>query len=564
MWVCRIENVYLSYMVDSKNIIAGNHWLLVVLLFLFWTSAGALQFVFFYPDEMHYTDAALQMVETHDYLTPYKADGTPRFLKPILTYWMVVPGYHLFGIKYFSSRVLFWLAGGFLAAFVYWMTFSISKDRRIALLGALLTASNPLVMMSATRSIPDIVLAFFLTLSAWGFIAILNNPKPENKYYWMAYLGAALAFATKGLPAAAYAGFSFLFLWINPWNRISLRSSIRILPAIVAIFIAFGWFAAMYVLYGSEYLHSFYEDQVGYRVTSAIFLFFKNGFLAMINLFLFLLPWSVIVVVVWRRNKNLRLEQCPGKAITGYVLGYVLFTFLLSSFVFKFYDRYLLPAIPLISILLAHLMVDGHKAVISSAALVILRINVVLAGILVFILITVGCNWQLLSGLLAASLAVLTYLLRWHKRMPEYFVLANLLMMLFLNGNILIGSLIFPEPGEQIARRIESSETSLPDKLFVYDHIHISSKLRISTGNSITVEDVESLQDIPSGSVSPVIFRKEHLHEFSPEKYEIILGSDEWANLDPRRFPGFLQKFVADLKESGEKFYLARPLQANP
>ena len=547
-------------MVDSKNIIAGNHWLLVVLLFLFWTSAGALQFVFFYPDEMHYTDAAIQMVETHDYLTPYKADGTPRFLKPILTYWLVVPGYHIFGIKYFSSRILFWLAGGFLAAFVYYMALSISKDRRIALAGALLTASNPMVMMSATRSIPDIVLAFFLTLSAWGFVSILNHEKPEKRYYWMAYLGAALAFATKGLPAAAYAGFSFLFLWLNPWNRISIRRSIRILPAIVAVVIAVGWFAAMYVLHGREYLHSFYEDQVGYRVTSAVALFLKNGFLALINLILFLLPWSVIILIVWKRKKNLRFTKFPDKAITGYIIGYVLFTLLLSSFVFKFYDRYLLPAIPMISVLLAHMIVEVHTSVISGATKILFRINMILAGFLVFILITVGSNWQLIAGLLVTSLIVLTYVFQWHKRLPHYFLLANLLMMLFLNGNILIGSLIFPEPGEQLARRIETYGTPSSDVLYVYDHIHIASKLRISTGNSLAVKDIESLQDIPYGSDSMVVFRKEHLHEFSTEKYEILSGSDEWDKLDPRRFPGFLQKTIAQLKESGEKFFLARPL----
>lgn len=545
---------------DSRNIIAGHHWLWVVLLFLLWTSAGALQFVFFYPDEMHYTDAALQMVESHDYLTPYKADGTPRFLKPILTYWMVIPGYHLFGIKYFSSRIFFWLAGGFLAAFVYRMAFSIRKDRRVALLGALVTASNPLMMMSATRSIPDIILAFFLTLSAWGFIAILNNQKPENKYYWMAYTGAALAFATKGLPAAAYAGFSFLFLWLNPWNRISLRNSIRILPAMVAIIIALGWFAAMYILHGSDYLHSFYEDQVGYRVTSAIFLFFKNGFLALINFFLFLLPWSFLVLVGWKRTKSHPFALFPGKAITGYIIGYVLFTFLLASFVFKFYDRYLLPAVPLISILLAHLIVDGPGSVLSGAVKIFFLINVVLAGILIFLMITVGVSWQLIAGLLAVFLVVLIFVFQWHKRLPEYFVLANLVMMLFLNGNILIGSLIFPEPGEQLARKIEASAGNAPDLLYVYDHIHIASKLRITTGNRMKVKDVESLENIPSGSGSLVVFRREHLQEFSADEYEITLGSDEWANLDPGRFPGFLQKIVADLKESGEKFYLARPL----
>jgi 4-amino-4-deoxy-L-arabinose transferase-like glycosyltransferase len=54
-----------------------------------------------------------------------------------------------------------------------------------------------LVLISASRSIPDILLVLFLTVSAWGFLEILVSVEPRKRYYWMAYLGAALAFEPK-------------------------------------------------------------------------------------------------------------------------------------------------------------------------------------------------------------------------------------------------------------------------------------------------------------------------------------------------------------------------------
>src|SRR5690606_23674961 len=123
---------------------------LLPLLFLLYSAPGALDYLFYFPDEKYYTDAALQMLDKNDWFTPYKADGTPRFLKPIITYWFLLGSYTLFGICPFSSRLFFWLAGAVLVTVVYKMTFSLLKNRNSALLAGFITAANPLVLMSAS------------------------------------------------------------------------------------------------------------------------------------------------------------------------------------------------------------------------------------------------------------------------------------------------------------------------------------------------------------------------------------------------------------------------------
>ena len=68
-------------------------WLIIPLLFMLYSSPAALDFVFHFPDEKYYTDAALQMMDKEDCFTPYAADVSPRFLKPIVTYWVLIGSY---------------------------------------------------------------------------------------------------------------------------------------------------------------------------------------------------------------------------------------------------------------------------------------------------------------------------------------------------------------------------------------------------------------------------------------------------------------------------------------
>src|SRR6056297_828640 len=199
----------------QKNNIQSFSWLIAPFFFLVFAAPGALDYVFHFPDEKYYTDAVLQMMDKSDYFTPYSADGSPRFLKPIITYWILIGSYKVMGVSPVSSRVFFWLAGAVLVSLVFFMAKSLTRNRRLALTAAFITAASPLVLMSASRSIPDILLVLFLTISAWGFLEILRSDHPEPKFYWMAWLGAALAFETKGLPAVAFAGISILFLLLN-------------------------------------------------------------------------------------------------------------------------------------------------------------------------------------------------------------------------------------------------------------------------------------------------------------------------------------------------------------
>ena len=72
------------------------------------------------------------MRQTGDYMVPRHPDGSPRFEKPILTYWLVAASYALLGVSPLSSRLPFLVAG----CGVLWLTYRLAEllfeRRRVA------------------------------------------------------------------------------------------------------------------------------------------------------------------------------------------------------------------------------------------------------------------------------------------------------------------------------------------------------------------------------------------------------------------------------------------------
>ena len=125
----------------------------------------------FQMDEHFYTDAAIRMVKTGDYWTPYFADGHIRLLKPILTYWASAGSFQVLGINPIASRLPFLLASALAVCVTYQLSRAIFNNRRGAFLSALIIASNLQMMILSTRSTPDALVCLFVVTSTWGICA---------------------------------------------------------------------------------------------------------------------------------------------------------------------------------------------------------------------------------------------------------------------------------------------------------------------------------------------------------------------------------------------------------
>ena len=545
-----------------KQVIRKYLWLVIPLVFLLYSAPGALDFVFHFPDEKYYTDAVLQMMDKEDYLTPYSADGTPRFLKPIVTYWVLIGSYTVFGVSPFSSRFLFWIAGALLSAVTYLMAKSLLNNRRMAVAAALITASNPLVLMGASRSIPDILLVLFLTISAWGFLKMMTEDHPQEKYYWMAYLGAAVAFQTKGLPAAAFAGLSILYLLLNPWQKKNWKQVVHPAAIFASAIVALSWFLAMYLKHGTEYLSSFFADQVGYRVSSKFAQLFGNSVLGILNLVAFTLPW---IAIGFSKPKNMkqfvRNTSLQNKAILGFIVLWVFAVIAMSGAVFKFYDRYLLPVIPVAALAFGIIITNSETMgkELSSKLFIILNLVVVTISLLYGIFIMT--DKLHLSGIFVGCISIsLIYVLNRRNYQPEIIISGGILLLWF-NMHILLFTLLMPNPGEQLVQSIKEEDHAGNKTVYVYGNIRTASNIRIHSGNRLDVVSMDTMYSLPAGKNDILVFSRKEEPLLNLKHYQIKKGSEEWKRLPEEKFPGFMQKTIRQIKDSGTEYFIAIPEQ---
>lgn len=460
----------------------------------------SLNFHFHYPDEMYYTDAAIQMIKNGDYFTTYLGNGALRFKKPILTYWAVLAGFNLFGISAFSSRIFFLVAGGALIGLVYGIAKLASGSKPIAALASWMIAAQPLVIFSSSRSIPDILLVVFVTLGAWGVTGVLKygNDVPK-KYLWMIFLGFGLAFEVKGLPAAALGFLALGYLLVNPWKRIEWQNLFYWPAVLVGIAVSLFWFVIMYFKFGPVYLDSFLEDQVGMRVGQRLTLVITYFFMATGLMLALLFPW--LIFAAKKTVSSLFLVREENKAFLGFVLVWLVAIILMTSLVSKFYDRYLLPVVPLVTVGVAWMIirsqVDNRKS-LNGWGISILAINALLLLVAVYWNIglasplILAVHWMLGAGLFI----FLSIKLRRNELQFHHLSLA--IMLVFFNGCLISYPLSIPHQGVQVDELVENKKIPVDTKIGFVGNPHHGSKIRIGleTGHELVNLENKSIEQI--------------------------------------------------------------------
>jgi 4-amino-4-deoxy-L-arabinose transferase-like glycosyltransferase len=461
---------------------------LVMLLFLAGLLPLAAHFVAHHPDERHYTDAALWMLHSGDYLVPHRADGAHRFEKPILTYWVVAASYALLGVSPLASRLPFLLAAGGIIWLTYWLALRLSGRPAVAALAALLMLCHPLLIISATRSIPDVLLCLFVLLSANGFLGLLLEQRPGTGHHLAAYGGAGLAVVTKGLPVLLLVGFAWTFAMLNPWHRVPLRRLLN-WPSIVLGAVTGGsWFLVVALLHGSTPLDTFWYDQVTVRVTADPGQVPRQLARALACFVLTLLPWSLLLVpVAWQRAK---LAPADDRFLQGrrFILLWALVVAVLISTTSKFSVRYVLLVSPLLAVVVADLLVRAApqslalwtKASLAVVGIVLLAIEAL--GAMVQVQMHVGyLEMAGLVGLSGVTLLLAAVGLRggWASATTSLAVSMFLLVPATL---LALRSLVLPDQGTQIARNLARAGHLESALIRFLGPAPLASKVRVCSG----------------------------------------------------------------------------------
>ena len=216
------------------------------------------------PDEGRYTNVAMHMLDSGDWLNPHRNDETGHWTKPPLTYWAIAGSVAVFGRNPWAARLPSALA--FLAC--AWLAWRIA--RRLAPgsedSAALAFATMLLPFGAAQLITTDFLLGVSETLAVWAFVeSRWGDPARARRWMLLVWVAFALAFLTKGPPSLLPLLVMVVFDALQPrGQRHRLFDPSGLL---LFVLLALPWFVA--VIHGNrELFRYFIGDEVVNRVTT--------------------------------------------------------------------------------------------------------------------------------------------------------------------------------------------------------------------------------------------------------------------------------------------------------
>ena len=497
-------------------------------------------------DEAFYAEAAREMVEEGEWVTPHY-NGEHRFEKPILYYWLAALGYLTAGVSEGAARFPSALAGLVLVL----TTFACARrwhGEPTALLAGAITATSFGYIAVARQALPDLLLACFVTLGTWaGLVALVERAAESRrtKRWWLLGAGCALAgaFLTKGpigivLPAMVVGPLALSRVWTNR-TRLSFRQELSRLAVdvvfLVGVFLllAVPWYSAMTAAHGVDYLERFFVTENLQRFTTDSYNDPRPFWYYFPIVVAGLLPWSPFMLLWCRPLLRLgrRLQQI--QPMNVWLAVWAAVPVLFFSISIGKQPRYILPVLPPLAIFLALSIArrlwpvgnDSHPhqdrlttvasalsgAVLCVFGLLVYRAQTLLpTGSSVAVLLVVG-------GLMASGATVIFVGIVRRTRLPVALVAAAVVSTLSVQYVVL--SRAGPEPVEVLAALIrEAKPTGMPYgryRVFVRNlvfytgrpHVELSSTAQVasflrSSEPVLSVVDQDDLVQVKASGVA--------------------------------------------------------------
>lgn len=221
------------------------------------------------PDEGRYVDAALQMMDTGNYLVPAYSPAELNFSKPPLTYWVLAGSMQLFGRNTWAARLPYALA--YLATLLILFAMGRKACPDKPWLAPLVYATSVFTFLTANIISTDVLLTLAEGLAVLGFMQFAwpDSGSQAGRGRLLMWLGFGLAFLTKGppglLPLLAIIVFTVL---CDGWRAVGRLFA----PAGLLVFLVVG--GAWYALVVSRHaglLHYFIHDEVYGRIFTGMY-----------------------------------------------------------------------------------------------------------------------------------------------------------------------------------------------------------------------------------------------------------------------------------------------------
>lgn len=288
---------------------------LAILAFSFQGSRGIWQ-----PDEGYYTGTAVTMMSRGSLFIPYLGEDEIFLDKPPMIYWGIIVGIKLFGHSEFSVRFFHGLCFVLTSLTVSLLSYSMFKDRMLALLSSLVYATMAVPFIAANFITPDTVLTLWTTLSALCFWNSIKS-QGKNKIKWQMLLCAAVGsgFLAKGPAILIPCGAMFIFLFVKKETFRYFLSSWSLLGLLIFVTIGLSWYIWVSLKLPGAFSY-FIDNQVMGRIISGKYN--RNpglvGALIYVPILIFgSLPWSIIWLEKRRLLKSVLLSKQWWKTLSA-------------------------------------------------------------------------------------------------------------------------------------------------------------------------------------------------------------------------------------------------------
>jgi len=538
----------------------------LIMIFVMVALPFAATFALYYPDERHYTDGAMHMLQQGGWLAPHTGTGALRFEKPILAYWVVAISWRGLGVNTLAARLPFLLVSCGTVWLTYRMARRFTGNVQTALLAVIILVSQPLFFLSAIRNMPDALLAFFVALSAYGFLRLLALNERTAAAYWMAYGGAAGATLSKGLLGVGIVLFAWAFVYLPKRDWPALKKLWHWPSLVTAIALGASWFVYIFAAYGKAAWRPFFFDQVTSNLDGHFWTPLLRIFPFALLVLAGFLPWSLTIGEGIIRQKQIRGGDLPA-IIRKFILawtGILILGFSLGSNVSA---RYTLPATPLLAILFADWFSTlKEEALIFSLRRLIIA-TVILLGIASSTIVLVAYEWHaplLISSVAAVFVIALLIGLGVGSVRFNYFPQPEALGLSLLAGwliLILAAIPVLPSDSAMQTAEVLQKIHGPPQPVLVVDNQQLANRLRIQLGPKWSVTQSRKLNPATVNNYKYFVLSQTNAQAFANHGWQVRVTAVEprpgtvpeiWSALKARAVPEYLDGH-------GKKVYLATP-----
>jgi len=318
----------------------------------------------FEPDETRYSQIALNMHETGDFLVP-RLDGEPYLDKPPLLYWLSEISYRVMGVNELAARLPTALAALLTVLATYVFGRRLLGDRAAAI-GAVLLLLSSGFFFASRFVMMDSLLTLFTTVGLLSGAIALNSIRHSLFWWVLAGIACGLGILTKGPVAGVICVPPLLAsAWLTRNTQV-LRPRVVLALLLPMLIISVPWFLVIssnqqefsshffWTHHIERFFHAFNHQQVWWFYIPVLAIALLPGSLLLGPLVVYLFGRGKAASET--RTLALRTQQLGTVLLSG--VWIVLF-FSLSSCKLP---AYILPSLPLFCLVFGKMVGDILKA----------------------------------------------------------------------------------------------------------------------------------------------------------------------------------------------------------